>query len=154
MIVTDPKYLKRNSEIVVDLAKQAMVNLSHYSNQNYEPAHFVEEFRTVRLHLPRQSGHTTAALQLMYEYPDSLLFVPDSSTREYTRSMLRNYTDDHAVRTRIDQNTFIPRSTILRNLRPVVNRPFLILDGASRMTTETKNEIIADFHAKIIVELQ
>lgn len=114
---------------------------------------FREEFGTVNIAMPRQSGHSTAALQLMYEYPDSVLFVPNGSSLECMRGLLRNYTDDTDIQRRINKNTMVPSGQAMANLKPVWARSFVIIDQATRMNSDAIHHVVTSLQASIVLKL-
>lgn len=68
----------------VHLMTQMVVNAYHelsaaeqYKEQ-MQPSHFRKKFGTVKISLKRGSGHTSAALQLLERFKDSLLIVESS----------------------------------------------------------------------------
>lgn len=146
-----------DSQLIVTLAKQALNNLHIFQQGKFgygQYRDFADEFCTVKISLPRQSGHSTAALQLMYEYPGSLLFVPSGIVAGNMRHLLNAYTDDAEVLVRIDANIMVPGSTALDKIRPVTDRPFIILDQVSIMREDWIKAIKGSLQSKIILELQ
>lgn len=144
-----------DSELIVTLAKQALNNLpyvQHYCDTNDE-AKFRREFGTVKIAMPRQSGHSTAALQLMYEYPDSLLFVPSGGTKHHIRCLRNEYIIDPDVHRRIEQNTMVPSDQAFARIQQAWSRPFVIVDQASMMRKECMDHIVGSLQASIILEL-
>jgi len=103
--------------------------------------------------MPRQSGHTTAALQLMYEYPDSLLFVHSQSAKHHIRCLRKEYIDNPEVHRRIEENTMVPSHQAFSRIRPAWTRPFVIVDQASAMREEQMNQILESLQASIVLEL-
>ena len=146
-----------DSQLIVTLAKQALNNVTCFEKfdlHGISSPGFREEFCTVRIGLPRQSGHSTAALQLMYEYPDSLLFLHSGNARAYARQMLSKYTDDTDVQQRIEANMIVAGAGIpLHEIRPVNDRPFIILDQVSLMKLAWVAAIKGSITSKIILEL-
>jgi len=141
----------------VSLAKQALHNLPHFqesqSHFGLNDIEFRREFGTVKIAMPRQSGHSTAALQLMYEYPDAICFVPNGSVRNFTCRLLRDYTDDKEVLNRIDANIMVPGESTMARIRPQWERSFIIIDQALQMRKESTDLIVASLQASIILEL-
>ncbi len=41
------------------------------------PQYFFEQFRRIKISLPRRSGHSTAAANLLYRNPNSMMIVPN-----------------------------------------------------------------------------
>lgn len=154
IVTTDEYKASSSSEIIVTLAKHALDNLKWNRRHNLGPTNFREEFGTVKIALPRQSGHSTAALQLMYEYPDSLLFVPNHPARDYSRQLLGQYTDDHEVHERICKNIIVPQHASVIQLPVRLNRPFIIFDEAAAMQPEMIHRVLNSLNASIILELQ
>ncbi len=152
-MITDKNRLQIDSELIVALAKQALHNLPHYDNYN-SIDNFRTEFGIVKIGLPRQSGHTTAALQLVYAYPNSLLFVPNESSRLCTKNLLQQFTDDHQVNNTINAATHVLCSRTILNIKPCHGREFLIFDGVSRMPRADIQRTTEEFNATIILELQ
>ena len=159
MIVTKDQ-ASINSTLIVSLAKQALNNLPYYEKHRRQffgstgEDLFRQEYGTVKIGLPRQSGHSTAALQLMYEYPGSLLFVHDHSARDYMRNHLRQYTDDPDTRARINMDTLIPDQRLITQVPHQASRAFIILDQVSMMSPPAIAIIKEAFAADIILELQ
>ena len=155
MIIHNDNAPTINSQLIVSLAKQAQKNLKYYRKifANYTSSEFRKEFGTVQISMPRHSGHSTAALQIMFEYPDPLLFVSDSSSRDCSRSALADYTTDAEVRNRITRNTLIPTSHNMIQIKSVQNRAFIIIDDARRQP-DTIKSISESFTADIILLLQ
>ena len=82
---------------IVEIVKLSYDNLKlpevrqfkkHMSDQAYR-----EEFRTVKIRLQRQVGHTAAAVRLLNSFPNSLVFVPKGSMRHHFEQMYHNATD-------------------------------------------------------------
>lgn len=156
MILTSPTEVDIDSEIIVTLAKQALHNLP-FRKKYFDAYHYNEfqrEFATVRIGLPRQSGHSTAALQLLYEYPDSLIFLPGGTSRDYMRSQLKQWVDDLFVFNRMVKNIKVLHQAALEDIKPVSDRPFIIFDEMSSHRAQGINEVKASLNAKIILELQ
>jgi hypothetical protein len=154
VILEHPTKPSIDSEIIVTLAKQALHNVKWYTHhyQAYDFYGCIKEFATVKISLPRYSGSTTAALQLMYEYPDSLCFVPSGMSKDYMHQLLATYTDDIAVSDRIKKNTLIMGHDSLVQIKPM-DRTFIIIDQASYVREEELHRIHNAVSAKIIVEL-
>jgi len=132
-MIVDDTAAKVNSQLIVDLCMQALENLKAPQivsmKRNMPRRAFREDFGTVRIFLPRRSGHSTAALQLLCEHPDALLFVTKHSRKDDMQNMIRDYTSNQALRDRIN-NAIVPLSpNALTNLKPVEYRSFVIFDG-------------------------
>ena len=153
MIPTDPNQLEHSSELIATLAKHALNNLKiqqrYWGNSN----RYREEFGTIKISMPRQSGHSTAALQLLYEYPDSLLFVHSGSARDFMRKQIRALTDDIEVHNRMDDHIKMPYRDELVNIKPVHDRAFIIFDEVLSHHAEAVKEAKVCVDAKIILEL-
>jgi len=122
----------------------------HYTNDTFR-----HEFGTVKISLPRRSGHTTAALQLLYEYSDSLLFVRKGSVKYNIENMARKLISDQVVLRDLVSRIIIPSENILKNIRPVHDRSFIIFDQADLFQQGYLEKIkMSLWSAKIVVELQ
>lgn len=152
--LTDPWKVQADSQLIVTLAKQALNNIAIYEPYWHSSDRFREEFGTVAISMPRQSGHSTAALQLMYEYPTSLLFVPSTSARDYIIRQLAEYTQDEDVHQRLQQATSVVSSRSLAEIQNIGERPFIIFDQYQRMQTKVIEAVVNSSNAKIIVKLQ
>ena len=153
-VLTDPKQVRVNSELIVTLAKQALNNIAIYEPYWHTSERFREEFGTVTIAMPRQSGHSIAALQLLYEYPTSLLYVPNSSARDYIIRQLAEYTHDEEVHRRVQKATSVISSRALAEVQNIDERPFIIFDQYHRMQTKIIDAVVSTSNAKIIVKLQ
>lgn len=157
-MITNDK-LKHNSQLIVELAESALHNLRtdeiHRYKHNMGEAHFRDQFRTVRLHLPRRSGHTTAALQLVVNHPGSLLFVERETAKMDALRMLREYTDNSDV---IEQagTCIVPiyNPNRILALRPQPHRDFIVFDQTNEFKQESVEAIIRTLNAEIVVILQ
>ena len=152
--LTDPKKAQVDSQLIVTLAKQALSNIAIYEPYWHTSERFREEFGTVCISMPRQSGHSTAALQLLYEYPTSLLYVPNSSARDYIIRQLAEYTQDEEVHRRVQKATSVISSRALAEIQNIGERPFIIFDQFNRMQTKVIDAVVSTSNAKIIVKLQ
>lgn len=148
-----------NSQLIVDLAKQALTNVRSADikelKDSYPHCAFRDRFGRVKISLPRGSGHTTAALQLLYEFSDALLFVSKSSRKAHCQHLLHEYVADAAVRKRIEDAILYTTGTDLISIRPIEDRSFIIIDQAYEFTRDTINLIdqMVGYNAGIFVEL-
>jgi hypothetical protein len=160
--VLDGSEPSRSSETIVNIAKIALGNLSHFEHYRGGIDHtkFSEEFSLVKIHLPRQSGHSTAALQLLYEYPRSLCVVPNHQSKENMMRMLQEYTQDTMVLRRVEESICIvmpnPYKDAYVQRRPpeICTREFLIFEQSKDLTENAKMKAREKWAAKIILELQ
>ena len=145
-----------DSQLIVTLAKQALNNLPYYERSQkmfgMNSIEFRKEFKTVKIGMPRQSGHSTAALQLLFEYPDAVCFVPSGSSCQYMNTLLKNYTDDETIRRRINKNIMVPNGKAMKNLK-LQKRSFIILDKSPAMSAEAIERIVSVMPASIVLEL-
>jgi len=158
-MIVDEHMVNINSQLLVDMCTQSLKNLKAPNvislQRNMPHQMFREEFGTVRIMMPRRSGHTTAALQLIVEYPDSLLFVRQTSHKDSLRHLIREYTSNVAVRRRVDESVIALSDSALKDIRPIDTRPFVIFDQRSLFRNNQVAECIAAFQsAQIVVELQ
>jgi len=164
-VVTDWRR-RINSEPIVSFAKQALYNLPYYMGwyETIGKEKFYHEFREIKIKLPRRSGHSTAALQLLYEYPDALCFVRGFAVRDMFRSLLRENTSDGETLQRIDKQVKVIDFTepldnlMVRRIMSNVThnekrRSFIIFDQASELEIRTKETIIDNFPSEITLEL-
>lgn len=154
-MITAKNQIQIDSELIVTLAKQALNNLphvQHYCDQNDE-RQFRKEFGTVKIAMPRQSGHSTAALQLMYEYPDALCFVHSGSAKQYIRHLMKDYISDQDVIRRITANIMVPDQRRMLDIRPVWTRSFVIMDQCSMISNEMQDYIRESLQRSILLEL-
>lgn len=161
MIIVDDEATV-NSQIIVTLAKQALKNLNAPSirnlKQNCPGDDFRLEFGTVKISLPRRSGHTTAALQLLFEHPGSLIFVYTTAMKINMQDMITEYMSDLDIRKRVADNIIVATSDLaLKNIKPLLGgkRPFIIFDQTAMFREDVFNGIKNMFSgALVIVELQ
>jgi len=156
-MITDSTRPAIDSQIIVTLAKQALNNLPYYQTTQghfgLSENAFNKEFGTVKIAMPRQSGHSTAALQLMYEYPDALCFVHSGSSANYMRMLLKDYTVESEVLRRIKKNIIVPSPPAINRIKPGGKRSFVILDQTSRIPKEMHDMVISSLRASIVLEL-
>ena len=81
------KQINQFTNQIVEIVKLSYDNLSSPDilrhKDNMSPEQFREEFRTVKISLQRQTGHTTAAVRLLNHFPNSLVFIPRGSMRHH-----------------------------------------------------------------------
>jgi hypothetical protein len=146
-----------SSELIVQLARNAFDNapeLAHWKKQLINEGQFRDEFQTVKITLPRQAGHTIAALQLMYEYPGSLLFVPNGSARLDAIAQIKHLSENREIIKEVENNTLVPSHSGLIQIKARLARPFVIFDQSSAMSSNTKLMIKDTFNAQVFLELQ
>jgi len=153
----DTKCIKRNSELIVQLAEQALENLStpqlKHERKHMDDHGFRKEFGTVKISLPRQSGHTTAALQLLNDHPTSLCFVLRQEYKNEMLNLLYEYTSNPETHERIKSSIVVLTEGALLHVRPVEDRPFIIFDQTSMIRQDIYEHIKEAFVAGVIIEL-
>lgn len=158
---------------ILDLVQFAYDNLDDPRvrdwKQNMSPWAFRQEFGLVKIKMPRQAGHTAAAVTLLGRYPGSLLFVPRGDDRQRIIREYRHYFIDEEILYRRDDHKqmmagrssnledfiFVPRDDDkLKRLRP--NKPpLIIIDRADTFDFLQKEGIMSIFeNARLIVELE
>lgn len=94
MILEPEHKIERDSQLIVDMANMALRNYHKYMNMGFtntmDRRDVIREFCTVNIHLPRQSGHSTAGLQLLYEHDDALMFMHNGAARHHYENALKN----------------------------------------------------------------
>lgn len=74
------------------LIANCLENQKHFSFFHSDPDSYLKEYCTVRIFCGRQTGHTTAALQIAHKLFDCALFVsPTSAQRDSAKHNLRSY---------------------------------------------------------------
>jgi len=78
------------TDSIVAIVEAALHNLEteHVKNveRNMSPDQFFEEFRHVRIKLPRRMGHSTAAIKLLLRNHDSLMVTAQENMKCHTMS--------------------------------------------------------------------
>jgi len=157
-MIVDEDRITINSQLIVSLAKQALTNTERLSVKSWYgkmPREvYREEFGVVKISMPRQSGHTTAALQLLVEHPGSLAFIMQRRTKDDMLRMLGRYTTDWEVINRVERSIVPISDNALKNVKPLEYRPFIIFDQATSIREDVFEEIKNSYNAGIVVELQ
>lgn len=157
-MIVDHTTAEINSELIVTMAKMAFRNLDSpvVKSQIRYMSHdaFRRQFGTVKISLPRQQGHTTAALQLLYEYPNSLLFVPKHARKEDCIKLLRHYTSNAETLQRLSDAIVVPSENGMLNIKPK-ERDFAIFDQAYSFSPKVFQMVDGQtYGARVVVELQ
>ena len=122
------------------------------------PYDFELEHGTVKIHLPRQQGHTTAAMELIAKYPGSIMFVPRHNIKQDIENKFKEYIIDPNDAQKACKSVLtldaIKDDRLLYLMRQGAPRPFTIFDGVSRMNEALITEAKFKFGADIFVELQ
>jgi len=157
-MILDEDRITVNSQLIVALAKQALANTTRLTVKSWHKSMprevYREEFGVVKISMPRRSGHTTAALQLLVEHPGSLVFVMQIRTKDDMLRMLRQYTTDIEVNDRVKDSIVPITDNALKNVNPLEYRPFIIFDRATSIREDVFDEIKNSYNAGIVVELQ
>lgn len=141
--------MRYNTENIINMVSTAFDNLSSellIDNMKYlSDIEFFNEFRILKLKLPRRSGHTTAALQLLGNYPKSILIPAFNTHISHTLQI------EH-------RNKIIPLRVIneyfMRGKYPL---DLVIVDNSSYLTTKELNTLYSAFNSmsntKLFIEL-
>lgn len=158
-MILDKNELTINSEMIVYLAEQALHNLDKPVVRRFKQDSpyntFRHQFGTVKIRLPRRSGHSTAALQLLYKHPGSLLFVHNMERKYALEKLILEYTSNEETIEYVKNSIVVPFKNALLRIRPVKDRPFLILDQSNEFPDEVREGALENFRdTGIVVELQ
>lgn len=138
----------KTSDLIVELVLNALDRRKSGRDLHHEdvlvPQLFIREFKTVKIHMPRQSGHTTAAVDLVASSLSVLFVVPYRVVRRAVIDLSnKKYEWDSNVLRNI---VVVPpeeqfHSTILKPL--AVGKPFdiVIIDLASSYSPEALDNI-------------
>ena len=163
--------LKYSSDLVMDIVDNALNNLKTEELQKFEnhypSEHFFDQFRHIKINLPRRSGHTNAAIGLITKYTNSVLFVPNYVDKKY---IVREAMDNIKVPEYIESQVYkfydetIKMTNSLRSpdsktfIELAENQPYdlIIVDMAERVGREQLDMVreVAIGKTKIYVELQ
>lgn len=145
----------QSQTLIVQMVDRMMMNQelqwTKDHKNNMPPQLFRREFQTVKIHLPRRSGHTTAAWFLYYAYP-SIMIYPQYDMLQHaatTDFLVR----DPELHKHIRQGDFVkslchiphsqaPHKTFSMNLQKLVDAgvepELLIFDVASRINCSSE----------------
>jgi len=124
------------------------------------PRMYLREMKTIKVHLPRRFGHSTAALSLYEEFkPKSILFYPTHDSRQYhTRYEPWTHLKNDRTIQRMPQSSW---EMINFNIGELFGMPYnqyelVIFDGATRMPVHELDAVIEmmDPYVKLFVLLQ
>jgi len=157
-MIVDEDRITVNSQLIVSLANQALDNTTRLSITNWYKKmpsdHYRKEFGTVKISMPRRSGHTTAALQLLVEHPDSICFVSKHDQKLGMTRMLHDYTSDRKIINRVCNAIITVNDNSLKQIKVVKSRPFVIFDQTDMIREDVFEYLKEGYNAKIVVELQ
>ena len=153
-MIIDHDEIERDSQLIVDMVNIAYRNVSNGVYDKFAGGNHIEEFCTVKVWLPRSSGHTTAALQLMVEHEDAVLVVPRANMKDLCKRTLYE----------LIPSEFVPAVTrriytadVLEALIPIPSpASILIFDNSTfmRKADETADEACQKFRPSLVVKLQ
>lgn len=115
----------------------------------YGTPRFRRSCQTVTISLPRQFGHTTAALEILTKYPNSILIVDNSSASYNLRKENIPLSDRIVYKDNI-KTPHIDAIRVLAALRK--NIDFAIIDTA-KVTEDSIDQIFAMFAPKLLILL-
>lgn len=158
-MIIDP--LSKSTPLIVQMCEQALANVNSARVQNwksnmYDRYDFEREFSTVKLMLPRQQGHTTAAMQLVANHPGSMMFVMQHDMKRDIEYKFRELIYD-PIKAQLACDSVLTLQEIKNNkfsIRRGCYHPFMIFDGVSRMNKAYITEAKTLVNADIYVELQ
>jgi len=161
------------TDSIVAIVEAALHNLEteHVKNveRNMSPDQFFEEFRHVRIKLPRRMGHSTAAIKLLLRHNNSLMVTPTEALKRHVMMNFFSYVfvneDDGSVYNFLKENIFTCSwvDSIRKHVRTKFKKPeakkyeMVIMDMANLSSSPiVKDEIIAIMKdkTKLFVELQ
>jgi len=164
------KDINQCTDQIVEIVKLSYGNLSlpevRQYKENMIPERFQQEFGTVKISLQRQVGHTTAALQLLNAFPNSLVFVPRGGMRQHfeNRYFDMYYSDimekapRDFLRDRVWYTDIERFEDFLINQKYVASKMYdlAIIDNASQYRPLEKLALysLLGEHTKLFVELQ
>lgn len=158
-MIVDP--LSKSTPLIVQMCELALANVKSARVQEWKATYytsddFEREFSTVKVALPRQQGHTTAAMELVAKHPGSIMFVLQHDMKRDIEYKFREYIFDTEKSQRAC-GSVLTLQAIKDNRNHMLRknyRPFLIFDGVSRMNTAYITEAKTLFPADVYVELQ
>lgn len=142
----------RNVMVITDLVRLALEELNdpdswtHQSKEMLSPYLYRKEAKTVRVHMPRRAGSSTAALALYDQYRNSLLVYCTHRERDYQlhQRSWSQFADDKDVVV-LPDTLASPTWKHLGMLSRGRQFDVVIFDGISRMKEEYVDELMTIF---------
>lgn len=121
---------------------------------HYRPEDFLREHATISIMLPRQSGHTTAALTLLYNHKKAVMLCRNNIDRIHVLKLARGYIMDEAELSDVEGRLYMFNDSSFRG-RHFGNADMLIIDGSHFEKIDDKMPLwLASFNPRFVVKLQ
>ena len=155
MILSD----RNHSDMICELVAEAYDYLDSPRIKDWknmmDAIEFRREFGTIKIQLARQTGHTTAAVRLLFAHDDALIYLPNSGSMRGIRDEIARYTKLRSIRSVMEKRVTYVGYNYGKYIEPVNGRSMVIIDQASNISKKELDIVKERYRdAKLIVELQ
>jgi len=142
-------------QMVADALSRLELDRTKNIKEQISFGQYIEDYQLIQISLQRGAGHTSTAIELMQEYPNSFCVTVDDNTKKHMESLMwyfyRDWMDN------ISKRTVITTSPELH--WPEINEDkydIMIIDDASKIPTSRLSTLYARYSdkVKLILELQ